>query len=164
MCPRTSALTERSLTLVKTRRRAQALGGGGPAPYGRGRTGPRASQERSARAFWHRVVTVVGCVRKGAKGQLALGGGPRLRLSTEDGEEGGRAPGLVTGCSLGSARRLPTPRDTQRMPAEASWVRQGPPEPSWCPPRRQLTPPPPLPRRPRPRGGFTVSGGVGYEL
>lgn len=47
--------------------------------------GPQASHERRARGFWHRVVTVVGCIREGAKRQFALGSGTQLQLSTEAG-------------------------------------------------------------------------------
>lgn len=50
--------------------------GGGPHLRHRREAGPRAGCEHSARGGWHQVVTVVGCVKKGANRQLALSSAP----------------------------------------------------------------------------------------
>lgn len=82
--------------------------------------GPQASHERRARGFWHRVVTVVGCIRKGAKSSL-LAAAPSCSSAQKPGEES-------------RPRAQPSQRERSRVPSGSA--RGLPPAPGLTVPAR----------------------------
>lgn len=135
------ALTESSLTLLQLHCGAQGFQRG-PAPQSPGAR-VAAGCKHSARGLGHQVVTVVGCVKKGANRQLAL----RSPLScgsahkTGTGSRQGAWPGH-SGCPWGRVRPARSPPRPSGVSARARdfWAQQGPSALS-VPRQRQPSPP-----------------------